>query len=132
MKKILTAVLCLAVPGLFFLNAWQGFRSSTLSDRIDALERQQRDLLAANRDIIGQIAYETSPQQVARKAAGLGLTPIDPSREIRLLARPSSTGSTSAQDAAEQNVTEYRDRQNVTEYRDRQNVTEYRDRGPAQ
>ena len=107
MKKILTAVLCLAVPGLFFLNAWQGYRSNTMSDRIDTLEAQQRDLLAANRDIIGQIAYETSPLRVAQKAAGLGLVPIDPSRETRLQAKPGSSNPT---DAAGQNVTEYRDR----------------------
>ena len=75
MKKILTAVLCLAVPGLFFLNAWQGFRTNTLADRVSDLERQQKELLSANRDIIGQIAYETSPERVAQKAVGLGLVP---------------------------------------------------------
>jgi hypothetical protein len=73
MKKIVTAVLCLAVPGLFFLNAWQGFRTNTLADRVSDLERQQKELLSANRDIIGQIAYETSPERVAQKAVGLGL-----------------------------------------------------------
>ncbi len=125
MKKILTAVLCLAVPGLFILNAWQGYRSSTLSDRIDSLEAQQQDLLSADRDSIGQIAYETSPARVARKAAGMGLAPIDPSREIRLQARP----GTAPTEAAPQDVP---NRQNVTANRDQQNVTAYRDRGPAQ
>ena len=75
MKKILAAVLCLAVPGLFFLNAWQGFRTNTLADKVADLERQQEELLSANRDIIGQIAYETSPERVAQKAVGLGLVP---------------------------------------------------------
>jgi hypothetical protein len=74
-KKILTAVLCLALPGLFFLNAWQGFRTSMMADRVADLERQQAELLSANRDVIGQIAYETSPERVAQKAARLGLVP---------------------------------------------------------
>lgn len=77
MKKIVTAVLCLAVPGLIFLNAWQGYRYSEVSARITALEKEQKDLLAANRDIIGQIAYETSPSRVEQKAAALGLVPLD-------------------------------------------------------
>ena len=92
MKKILTAILCLAVPGLFFLNAWQGYRANTLSDRVADLEKQQRDLLAANRDTIGQIAFETSPERVAQKAAALGLVPLDPSRETRLRANADAAG----------------------------------------
>jgi hypothetical protein len=77
MKKIITAVLCLAVPALIFLNAWQGYRYSEMSARIAALEKEQKDLLSANRDIIGQIAYETSPERVEQKAAALGLVPAD-------------------------------------------------------
>lgn len=77
MKKIFAAVLCLAVPGLIFLNAWQGYRYSELSGKIADLEQQQKDLLSANRDIIGQIAYETSPARVEEKAAALGLVPLD-------------------------------------------------------
>ena len=83
-KKILTAALCLAVPGLFFLNAWQGYRFNALSDEVAALEKQQKTLLEANRDTIGQIAYETSPERVAEKAAALGLVPADQSAAIRL------------------------------------------------
>ena len=77
MNKIFAAALCLAVPGLIFLNAWQGYRYSALADKVDELEKQQKDLLSANRDIIGQIAYETSPARVAEKAAALGLVPAD-------------------------------------------------------
>jgi ABC-type phosphate transport system auxiliary subunit len=84
MKKILMAALCLAVPGLFFLNAWQGYRFNALTDQVAALEKQQKDLLEANRDIIGQIAFESSPERVAEKAAGLGLVPADPSNVTRL------------------------------------------------
>jgi hypothetical protein len=109
MKKILTAVLCLAVPGLFFLNAWQGYRTNTLSERVAALEQQQEELLAANRDAIGEIAFETSPERVAEKAAGLGLVPLDPSRETRLLVR-SGASAAEVPDAAGPDVTEYRDR----------------------
>ena len=92
MKKILTAVLCLSVPGLFILNAWQGYRANTLSDRLEDLERQQKELLAANRDLIGQIAYETSPERVAEKAAGLGLVTPSDSEVTRLQARAGSDG----------------------------------------
>ena len=38
MRRIMWAVLCLAIPGLLFLNAWQGFRYNDLSDRVGALE----------------------------------------------------------------------------------------------
>jgi hypothetical protein len=86
MKKILTAALCLAVPALFFLNAWQGYRFNALSDQVAALEKQQKDLLEANRDAIGQIAFESSPERVAEKAAGLGLVSADPSSVTRLQA----------------------------------------------
>jgi hypothetical protein len=100
MNKIFAAVLCLAVPGLVFLNAWQGYRYSALADKVDELEKQQKDLLSANRDIIGQIAYETSPARVAEKAAALGLVPADATsvagasgvRVTRLQAGPDSTG----------------------------------------
>ena len=92
MKKILTAVLCLSVPGLFILNAWQGYRTSMLSDRVEDLERQQKELLAANRDLIGQIAYETSPERVAEKAAGLGLVTPSEADVTRILVRPGTDG----------------------------------------
>ena len=75
MRKVVIVALCLAVPGLIFLNAWQGYRYSALAGRISDLEKQQKDLLAANRDIIGQIAFETSAERVAQKAADLGLVP---------------------------------------------------------
>ena len=98
MNKIFAAALCLAVPGLIFLNAWQGYRYSALADRVDELEKQQKDLLSANRDIIGQIAYETSPARVAEKAAALGLVPADGTAGAsgvgvtRLRAEPDSNG----------------------------------------
>ena len=86
MKKTLTAVLCLAVPGLLFLNAWEGYRFNALTDEVAALEKQQKELLESNRDAIGQIAYESSPDRVAQKAAILGLVPVDPAAMTRLQA----------------------------------------------
>jgi hypothetical protein len=84
-KRIITALLCLAVPALIFLNAWQGYRYNDLVDRVAGLEKQQRDLLESNRDAIAQIAYESSPVRVEEKAAGaLGLVPLDQSAVIRL------------------------------------------------
>jgi cell division protein FtsL len=79
MKRVLAALVCLAVPGMFFLNAWEGYRYNDLSDKVALLEKQQKDLLEANRDAIGQIAYESSPDRVAEKATGLGLLQADQS-----------------------------------------------------
>jgi hypothetical protein len=95
MKRMLSALVCLAVAGLFILNAWEGYRYDTLSREVAALEARQNQLLEANRDAIGQIAYETSPDRVAEKAAGLGLVPADPLSVIRLRVEPtpSSGGS---------------------------------------
>jgi cell division protein FtsL len=84
-KKIIVAAICLAIPGLLFLNAWQGYRYNTLADQVAALERQQATTLDANRDVIAQIAYESSPERVEqRAAAGLGLKPPDAGSLTRL------------------------------------------------
>jgi hypothetical protein len=88
MKKTLKIVLCLAVPGLIFLNAWEGFRYATLEDQVAALERQQKELLDANRDAIGRIAYESSPDRVAEKAAEMGLASPDAADVTLLLVEP--------------------------------------------
>ena len=85
MKRVLAAVICLAVPGVLFLNAWEGYRYDTLANQVAALEKQQKDLLDANRDAIAQIAYESSPERVEQKAAGiLGLKPLPQSAVTRL------------------------------------------------
>ncbi len=84
MKRILTAILCLAVPGLLLLNAWEGYRYSALSDEVAALEARQAELLEANRDAIGQIAFESSAERVEARAASLGLVTPDPSTVTRL------------------------------------------------
>jgi hypothetical protein len=83
--RILTALLCLAIPGLFLLNAWEGYRYGSLSDQVADLEQRQKELLERNRSDIAQIAYETSPERVAEKAGqGLGLAPADPSNVTRV------------------------------------------------
>ena len=89
MKKIVKAILCLAVPGLMFLNAWEGFRYGTLVERVAELEKQQKELLEANRDAIGRMAYESSPDRVAQKAAEMGLQSPDETGVIRLQVEPS-------------------------------------------
>jgi hypothetical protein len=88
MKRITIAILCLAIPALFFLNAWEGYRYTTLADQIAVLEKQQKGLLEANRDTIGQIAYEGSPERIAEKAAAIGLTRPDPPAVTRLQVEP--------------------------------------------
>ena len=86
MKRILSAVLCLAIPGLLFLNAWQGYRYDRLSDEVAGLEKRQKELLEANRDSIAQIAYEQSPARVEEKTSGdQNLAPIDQARVTRLI-----------------------------------------------
>ncbi len=57
-----------------------------LQPGVAALEKQQKDLLEANRDTIGQIAFGISPERVAEKLAGPGLVPADPSTVTRLQA----------------------------------------------
>jgi len=96
-KKIITAILCLAVPALIFLNAWEGYRYNDLADRISDLEKQQKDLLESNRDAIAQIAYESSPTRIQEKAAGaLGLAPVDQSAVTRVKVDGAADGRAAA------------------------------------
>jgi len=97
MKRVVLALVCLAIPGMFFLNAWQGYRYDTLTDEVAALEKEQKDLLMANQDAIGQIAWETSPDRVAEKAVGLGLAPADPAAVTRVQAPQAAGGGGGAQ-----------------------------------
>ncbi len=86
MKRYVLGIFGLVVPGLLFLNAWQGYRYNELSDQVAALEKQQQDLLEANRDVIAQIAYEESPTRVEQKAgASFGLEAADPAHVTRVL-----------------------------------------------
>ncbi len=86
MKRYSLAILALTVPGLLFLNAWQGYRYNDLADQVSVLEKQQQDLLEANRDVIAQIAYEQSPTRVEEKAASsFGLATADPAHVTRVL-----------------------------------------------
>jgi hypothetical protein len=84
------AVLSLVVPGLLCLNAWQGYRYNELSNTTAALEKQQKDLLEANRDAIAEIAYERSPARVEEKAArSFTLVPVDQGHVTRVLVQGS-------------------------------------------
>ena len=106
MKRIITAVFCLAMPGLLLLNTWEGYRYNSLSDEVAALEARQAALLEANRDAIGQIAYESSAERIAAKAAGLGLQPLDQSSVIRLrVDSPAATPAVQATMTAAQTTT---------------------------
>jgi hypothetical protein len=78
-------LLCLAIPGLFLLNAWEGYRYGSLADQVAELEQRQKDLLEKNRSTIAQIAFETSPERVAEKAGkSLSLAPADASNVTRV------------------------------------------------
>jgi len=88
MKRYRLAFLGLIVPGLLFLNTWQGYRYDQLSVAVSALEKQQQELLEANRDAIARIGYEQSPGRVEEKALkDFNLVPADPAHVTRVLIR---------------------------------------------
>jgi ABC-type phosphate transport system auxiliary subunit len=92
-KKIFAAVICLAVPGLLFLNAWQGYRYNELAGQVADLEKQQAAALDANRDVIAQIAYESSPERVVQKATtGLDVKPAEAGSITRLQVETAKRG----------------------------------------
>ncbi|HET6486400.1 MAG TPA: hypothetical protein VFH83_08265 [Spirochaetia bacterium] len=85
MRRVAPALLCLAIPALLLLNAWQGSRYGELLDQVSALEDEQSRLLRANQDAIARIAYEEAPERVAEKAAAVsGLVPADPANVLRV------------------------------------------------
>jgi len=86
MKKVLAVAMALAVPGILFLNAWEGYRYHQLSNEVKDLQKRQQALLEANMSVIAEIAREQSPQRVEEKAvAGLGLVPVDQDRVTKLV-----------------------------------------------
>ncbi len=93
MKRVAPAVLCLAIPALLLLNAWQGSRYGELLDQVSALEEEQQRLLQANQDTIGRIAYEEAPDRVQEKAAAFpNLGPADPANVTRITVGAGSPG----------------------------------------
>ena len=95
-RRVVLFLACLAVPGFIFLNAWQGYRYNELTGQVAALEQQQQDLLNANRDVIAQISYESSPERVEQKALALGLTPAAPAAVNRLQMPPGTAATPAA------------------------------------
>jgi hypothetical protein len=87
-RRIGLLVMCIAVAGLLFLNAWQGYRYHTLAAQVAELERTQKELLEKNRDAIADIAREQSPGRVMEKA-GAGVAPLD----LKDLTRVSPAGA---------------------------------------
>jgi hypothetical protein len=86
MKKVLAVAMALLVPGLLFLNAWEGYRYQALSDEVEDLEKRQEELLEANMAAIADIAREQSPQRVEEKAlSSLGLIAVGQESVIRLV-----------------------------------------------
>ena len=82
-KRIALFALCLVVSGLLFLVSWQGYRYHALSDRVVALEKEQKDLLEKNRAAIAEIAHEQSLQRIEEKT-GAALQNLDPSHITRV------------------------------------------------
>lgn len=79
-KKAGLLLLSLVVPGLIFLNAWQGFRYHELRREVARLEAEQEDLLERNRNAIARIASARSPEAIEKKARAAGLEPVDDGR----------------------------------------------------
>ena len=79
-KQIVLFLLSLTIPGLIFLNAWQGFRYHELRREVARLESEQEDLLEMNRNAIAKIASARSPEEVEKKAIAAGLVPVDDAR----------------------------------------------------
>ena len=93
MKRYRLAFLGLIVPGLLFLNAWQGYRYDALSGAVSALEKRQQELLEANRDAIARIAYEQSAARVEEKALKeFSLVAVDPAHVTRVLIQGTAGG----------------------------------------
>jgi len=79
-KQIAVFLLSLTIPGLLFLNAWQGFRYHELRREVARLEAEQEDLLEKNRNAIARIASARSPEEIEKKALAAGLVPIEDGR----------------------------------------------------
>lgn len=83
-KRVALLALCLVVPGLLMLNAWQGYRYYALSDKVAELEKAQKDLLEKNRAAIADIAHEQSLQRIEEKTSAV-LEALDPSHITRVI-----------------------------------------------
>jgi hypothetical protein len=79
-KKIVLILAGLTIPGMIFLNAWQGFRYHELRREVARLEAEQEDLLEKNRNTIARIASARSPAEVEKKAVAAGLVPVEDGR----------------------------------------------------
>ncbi len=85
MKKI-AAVLCtLLIPALLFSLVWQSSRYSRLERELQMYERQQTELVSANRRLISQISVLSSPERIERVAIDkLGMRKAAPSEILRI------------------------------------------------
>jgi hypothetical protein len=86
MKRIVLLAMALLVPGLLFLNAWQGYRYHTLSSEVAELEKRQKATIERNMGTLARIAYERSRERIEKRAADEpGLAPIDNTRVTRVV-----------------------------------------------
>jgi len=85
MKKT-AAVLCtLLIPVLLFLLVWQSSRYTRLEHELQLFERQQIDLVTANRRLISQISVLSSPERIEQVAVTkLGMRKAIPSEILRI------------------------------------------------
>lgn len=85
MKKIAAVFCTLLIPALLFLLVWQSSSYSRLERELQMFERQQTELVSANRRLISQISVLSSPERIERVAiTTLGMRKATPSEILRI------------------------------------------------
>jgi cell division protein FtsB len=69
MKRVVLLSSLMLIPIGLFLAAWQAFGYYQLQLEVEALERQQQELVEVNRRLVAEYAFATSPGVVERRAA---------------------------------------------------------------
>ncbi|MBA7646850.1 Cell division protein FtsL [subsurface metagenome] len=87
-RRVPLLILTLLVILFFFLNAWQGFRYTTLKCQVKRMEGEQKDWLEKNKKLIAGLAIFSSPARIGGIAGEqLGLEHINSSSITRVVLR---------------------------------------------
>ncbi len=74
MKKVLVLLFAATVPALLGLKIWQVQRTQALLSKIEGMDREQREWLERNKQLLSAIAVFRSPariEKLAREKLGL-------------------------------------------------------------
>jgi cell division protein FtsL len=69
MKRVVLLTSLMLIPLGLFIAAWQSFSYYQLHLEVIVLERQQQELVEANRRLVAEYAFATSPGVVEKRAA---------------------------------------------------------------